>query len=147
MDENTQPVNRAENGAANNDAAAGAAAASAQQTERTFTQAELNAAVADRLQRERAKYADYSAVKQELADLKAANAIRDIREQVAGDKKVPAALLTGDTKEACEAQADAILAFARGQDAPPTVPDGGEARPTGASTRDQFAEYLGAIFG
>jgi Zn-dependent M32 family carboxypeptidase len=147
MNENTQPDIQAENGAAMNDAAASAAAAAGAQTERTFTQAELNAAVAERLQRERAKYADYGSIKQELAELKAANTVRDIREQVAENKKVPAKLLTGDTKEACEAQADAILAFAQGQHSPPAVPDGGEARSTGASTRDQFAEYLQAVLG
>ena len=38
-------------------------AAGEQQTERTFTQAEMNAIIADRLNRERTKYADYDALK------------------------------------------------------------------------------------
>lgn len=37
--------------------------APSRQEERTFTQAELNAIVADRLARERAKYADYDKLK------------------------------------------------------------------------------------
>lgn len=149
MNEDTRTENPAETVPADTaaDSAPAAAEQPAQQAERTFTQAELNAAVADRLQRERAKYADYGAVKQELADLKAANAVRDIREAVGKDKGVPRELLTGETKEACEAQADAILAFANARNAAPTVPDGGEARSTGGATRDQFAEFMTAAFG
>lgn len=151
MDEtvNQDPIQTAqavEPGAAGAQASnTGAAPASA--AERTFTQAELNRQIDARLQRERAKFADYDAVKQELSDLKAANAIRDIRDQVALDKKIPVSLLTGDTKEACEQQADAILAFARGSSFP-SVPDGGEVSPkAGSSTRDQFAEWGAKAFG
>lgn len=134
---------------ANGSGAAPAAAAPAQQpaAARTFTQAELDAIVNERLGRERQKYADYNTVKGELAALKQQNAVRDIREAVGKDKKVPWELLTGDTKEDCEKQADAILAFARGQNAAPAVPDGGEARVTGASTREQFAAFMDAAFG
>ena len=38
-------------------------AAGEQQTERTFTQAEMNAIISDRLTRERSKYADYDDLK------------------------------------------------------------------------------------
>ena len=109
--ENNQPGAQAGTGAANDTSAAGAAAG-AENNQRMFTQAELNQQIADRLQRERAKYADYAQVKQELADLKAENTARAVREQVAAEKKIPVALLNGNTKEACEQQADAILAFA-----------------------------------
>lgn len=131
-------------------AAAGAPAAAApaqQPAARTFTQAELDAIVNDRLNRERQKYADYGAIKNELATLKQQNAVRDIRVTVGKDKSVPWELLTGETKEACEAQADAILAFANHKAASPAVPDGGEVHARGASTRDQFAEFMGSVFG
>lgn len=78
----------------------------------------------------------------ELAGLKMANQLRDIRESVAKDKGVPASLLTGDNEEACKAQADAILAFAKPAGYPP-LKDGGETG-TGAggkATRDKFAEW------
>lgn len=78
----------------------------------------------------------------ELDGLRAADSVRQIREKVAGAKNIPANLLTADTEEACTAQADAILAFAR-PGAYPTVKDGGEpAGKPGASTRDQFASWV-----
>ena len=79
----------------------------------------------------------------ELTGMKQAETIRLTREKVAGEKQIPAHLLTGETEEACAAQADAILAFAK-----PTQGwrDGGEVqvKPT-AGTRDQFADYLNKI--
>lgn len=123
---------------------------------RVFTQAEVDAIVGDRLSRERAKYADYDAIrakaeqfdaaeaanqtelqraqnsanqyKAELDAMKKANAARDARDKVAAEKKVPANLLTGETEEDCRAQADAILAFAQPQQPQgyPVLPDGGE---------------------
>lgn len=111
-------------------------AAEGQQTERTFTQAEVNAIVTDRLNRERAKYADYDDLKAKAAqldttraqldELNAAAAQRDMRARVAAATGVPAELLTGDTEEACTAQAQAALKFAR--PAYPNVRDGGEPR-------------------
>ena len=80
-------------------------------TEKTFTQAEVDAIVGDRLKRDRQKYADYDALKEkaekfdameeankselqkaiergdalqnELNTMKAANTVRDMREKVA----------------------------------------------------------------
>ena len=46
-----------------------------------------------------------------LADRDRTDAERKLRDQVAADKKVPAALLTGSTKEELEASADELLAF------------------------------------
>lgn len=152
MDQSNQPGAQAGTGAAIDTPAAGAAAGAAPSaqpaTERTFTQADVDRLVAERLQRERSKFADYDSVKSELAKLKSANALRDLREQVASDKKVPAALLTGDTKEACEQQADAILAFANTAKPAPVVPDGGEVHAaSGGKTRDQFAEWFSQAIG
>lgn len=136
---------------------------------KTFTQAELDAIVADRLARERAKYPDYeslkakaarydaaeeaekselqkvtdqaAALKSELDALKKANQLREIRENVAKEKGIPASLLNGDSEEACKAQADAILAFAK-PSGYPNLPDSGEVHtPKGASTREQFAAW------
>ena len=77
----------------------------------------------------------------ELNGMKHADAVRQVREKVSGEKKVPAGLLTGETEEACTAQADAILAFAK-SGSYPSIPDGGEAgRGGSASTREQFAEW------
>lgn len=129
-------------------APAAGAAAGAGQSERTFTQAELDQIVNERLGRERQKYSDYNAIKNELSTLKQQNAVRDIRVSVGKAKDVPWELLTGDTKEACEEQADAILAFAAGRKTKSTVPDGGETgHAGGGSTRDQFATWAEDVFG
>lgn len=78
----------------------------------------------------------------ELDGLKKAETVRGIRAKVAGEKKVPANLLTGETEEDCARQADAILAFAKPTQYP-NVPDGGEATPPGSgATRDRFAEFM-----
>lgn len=76
----------------------------------------------------------------ELNGYRHAETVRGIREKVAGEKKIPVHLLTGDTEEACAAQADSILAFA--QPAYPALPDGGEIHYTPKpATRDKFAEW------
>lgn len=142
-----------------------------QEPERTFTQAELDAIVRDRLQRERSKYADYEAYKEkaekfdaaeeaqkselqkatERADslqkqldaLRQVEAVRKIREEVAKEVGIPVNLLTADTKEACEEQAKEIIAFAK-PTSYPVVRDGGEVRniPASGKTRDQFANWM-----
>jgi len=83
----------------------------------------------------------------ELDTMKAAESVRLTREEVARSVGVPAHLLTGETKEACESQAQSILEFATRKDTYPNVPDGGD--PSGtpkASTRDQFAEWINSNF-
>ena len=65
------------------------------------------------------------ALQKELAGMKQAESLRQIRDKVAAEKKIPASLLTGETEEACAAQADGILAFAQTQGYP-LVPDAGE---------------------
>lgn len=113
--------------------------APSRQEERTFTQAELNAIVADRLARERAKYADYDklkdkagkadALQQQLDTLEADTARRAMKKKVADATGVPEALLTGDTEESCTEQAQEIMQFA----APsyPAIPDDGTAGAVG----------------
>ena len=108
---------------------------------KTFTQAELDAIVADRLSREKSKYADYAdlqkkaklydeakenektelqkaqekskKLEEELNSLKEADKIRGIHEKVAKEKGVPASLLSGTDEETCKKQADEILKFAK----------------------------------
>ena len=79
----------------------------------------------------------------ELDGMKAAETIRLTREKVAGEKKVPAHLLTGETEEACEKQADQILAYVQSSKAYPTLPDGGEVpRTPSATPKQKFEEWL-----
>lgn len=85
------------------------------------------------LQAEKDKNAQLEA---ELNGLKNANAVRLVREKVAGEKKIPANLLTADTEEACNAQADAILAFANPEGYPAIKDGGGAGVPAGASSTD-----------
>lgn len=115
---------------------------------KTFTQADLDAAIEARLQRERAKFADYDALKdkaakydeaqeaaktelqkaQDLAaNYKAQLDARDkelakatARSKVAEEMGVPANLLSGETEEACKAQATALLQWRGG---PKSVPN------------------------
>ena len=78
---------------------------------------------------------------EELTGMKKAETIRLTREKVAGEKKIPANLLTGETEEACAAQADAILAFAQ-PGGYPRLRDAGEpSRTSTAQTRDRFADW------
>lgn len=110
--------------------------APAQQENRTFTQDEVNAIVADRLTRERAKYADYDdlkakaqqfdTTKAELDALTTANAQRDMKARVSAATGVPVELLTADTEEACTAQAQAVLKFTKPLNPYPNVRDGGD---------------------
>lgn len=131
-------------------------AAGEQQEPRTFTQEEVNSIVADRLSRERAKYADYDdlkakasqydTTKAQLDALNSANARRDMIARVAAATGCPAELLTGDTEEACTAQAQAITAFAKTQQPAgyPNVRDGGTPLhlPTQANTADAFSRAI-----
>lgn len=121
-----------------------------EQQERTFTQAELDAIVSDRIKRERAKYSDYDEIQEKakkfdeaeeagkselqkateraeglqarLDALTKANEIREIRERVATETGVPAYLLTGDTEDVCRKLAEGINAFRDGAVKPRVAP-------------------------
>lgn len=96
------------------------------------------AANSDELQKAQQQAAQ---LQQELDTMKAAETIRLTREKVAGEKKVPAHLLTGDTEEACAKQADEILAFAQ-PSGYPQIRDGGDPRnPPAPTTRQKFADW------
>lgn len=143
-------------------------------TERTFTQAELDAILGDRLARERAKFADYDALREkagkydaqeeagktelqkatdkaaklesELKSLRQEIDTRNAREKVSAATGVPAQLLTGSTEEECKKQAEALKAWRGENSGYPPLRDGGEVSSAspGGKTRDQFAEFFTA---
>lgn len=137
--------------------------------ERTFTQSELDKIVQSRVYEERKKLENYDELKKkadeldqlkeasktelqraqdraakaekDLADLKAAEALRESRAKVSAETGVPSELLTGEDEEACKEQAKKILEFAKTKGYP-TVRDGGEVKNVGKpSTAQQFAEW------
>ena len=139
-----------------------------QTPEKTFTQAEVNKIVEERLLRDRQKFGDYEALKakaakfdemeeaakselqkaterastlqQELESLKKEGELRIMRERIAKESGVPATLLTSDTEEGCKAQAKELIEFAK--PSYPNVRDAGEANATGkTTTRDSFAKW------
>ena len=139
--------------------------------DKTFTQADVDRIVTNRL----AKYSDYETLKAkaekfdeaeeankselqkaldkannlqtELDSLRKENEVRAVRDEVSQTTGVPSSLLTGNTKEECEAQAKAIAEY-KAQTAPapyPVVRDGGDPQlNVKKSTRDQFADWLNA---
>lgn len=138
---------------------------------KTFTQEEVNSIVAERLGRDRQKYADYDSLKEkaeqydklqeankselekanerankleaELAGIKKANEVRDMRSNVSKETGIPIDLLTADTEEECKKQAEAIKAFAMPKGYP-QVSDGGEVNrvPLKVGPRELFAEAV-----
>lgn len=81
----------------------------------------------------------------ELEALRASVALRDIKDKVSRETGVPAALLTGETEEACTAQASAIRDYAKTK-AYPTVPYTSDpVEDVQASTRTQFADWFNNI--
>ncbi len=138
-------------------------------SEKTFTQAEVDAIVGDRLKRERAKYEGFddfkakaakydeieeasktelqkaneraTALQTELDNLKKAEAIRTIRESIAAETGVPASLITAEDEESARKQAEQIIEFARPAGYP-DVQDGGEVRSGKSTTRQQFANWF-----
>lgn len=135
--------------------------------ERTFSQAEVDNIVGERLKREREKFADYADLKSkagqyddlfkahgemtaeterlkaELAEMQKQVATRDARAKISAETGVPASLLTGETEDDCRKQAEGILAFRGTAPKYPNVADGGEtAKPAGGTTRQQFANWF-----
>lgn len=114
--------------------------------DKTLSQADVDRIVKERLARERQKYADYDDLKakaeaadssktdlekltEQIEALKAeneTNKAKALRSEVASAKGVPAHLLSGGTQEEMEAQADALLEFAKSA-AP--KPDSKDSRP------------------
>lgn len=140
-----------------------------QQTEeKTFTQAELNAIVQKRVGELTSKYGNYEELKEkalkfdkieeesktelqkatekaeslqsQLDAIMAANQERELKEKIAAETGVPAALLRGNSEEDLKAQAEAIMGFAKASTpAYPTVKDGGEVVPPTTSREEILA--------
>ena len=140
-----------------------------QEVEKTFTQSELNAIVADRLSRERGKYSDYEELKKKAAqfdaaeesrkseleratekaaelqkkldDIEHANAVRAMREKAAKDVGLPADMVEFLTG----ADESACVAQAKKlvervtSSGFPKVKDGGETRTPSLSKKDILA--------
>lgn len=126
------------NGADINNAKRGVDDIQAQLTQANATIEELKAGAAG-LEEAQANAKKFEA---ELAELKTANAIREVREKVSKATGIPMSLLTGTTEEECNSQALGIREFAK-PSAYPAVADGGETGGiTKPSTREQFAEWF-----
>jgi polyribonucleotide nucleotidyltransferase len=143
--------------------------------EKTFSQAELDAVISDRLKREREKYSDYEALKEkaqkldeieeknktelekatekatrledELNKIRKQNQISEIREKVAKEAGIDAKLLTMETEEDCKAQAQILMDWHRSNPTTyPSVRDGGEVTQySGTTNREKFAEWFDSI--
>jgi len=132
------------------------------------SQEDFDKAIQARIAREQSKYSDYADLKakaEKLNQIEEANKtelqkaqdalleaqaktkaleVANLRAQVAEAKGVPSTLLTGDTKEAIEAAADALLSF-KGQT--PSAPKSDalgrtNTSSTGGTTSAQFAEAI-----
>jgi hypothetical protein len=147
----------------------------AQNAEKTFTQAELDAIVKDRLKRASEKYSDYDALKEkatkfdeleaanktelekaneklksvtaELDALKKAQELSDMRIQIANENHVPMEFLTGTTKEELDLQANKIKEMMSATGIPMSVSDGGEVVTLGGKidNRTSFANWAQQI--
>ena len=85
-------------------------------------------------------------LQKELDAMKTADAIRTTREKVAQNTGVPVHLLTGETEDDCNSQAEAILAFAQ-PSGYPNVRDNGEVTVRSKkSAAEQFAEWSEQFF-
>jgi hypothetical protein len=140
-----------------------------QQEPKVYTQDEVNKVVQERLARERAKFEGYEELKQKAAKFdeieennkselqkaqeKAAEleakltafeqekTTREMREKVAQEKGIPADLLTGNSEEDCNAQADKILEFAK-TNGYPMIKDAGEPKNNPkTTTKQKFKEW------
>ena len=145
----------------------------ATQEARTFTQDEVNSFLAKDRKQMAEKYADYDELKEKAARLdkieedaktelqkateraeklkaeidamKHTEQVRTIRDKVAQATGVPASLLTGDTEEACTAQANGILSF-KTSAGYPTIKDGGEIQTNNkVDARTAFSDWASMV--
>lgn len=133
------------------------------------TQADLDRIVENRLQRERAKYANYDQYKadseklgtvvaerdniknqlatanSELAELKGEKQVREWAQEVSQETGVPADVIRGNTKEEMLAHAQSLEKYVS-VSAPVVRSDGKSPnQPAATSTRDMFAQALEGI--
>lgn len=137
------------------------------------SQEDFDKAIQARIARERAKFADYDSLKEsaaKLAEIEEAQkteaqkqqealeraqkelaelTVAKMRAEVAAEKGVPAALLSGSTQEELEASAAALLEFKGEPEKPSPFPkadpsQGVQGSPVGGTNADRFASFLGA---
>lgn len=104
-----------------------AAEAPAEAEERSFSQADVDRVVSERLARERSKFADYDDLKARAAradeaekrasELEAAQERAALLSEVSKSSGVPADVLRGETREELEAHAELVKALMRPADA------------------------------
>ena len=129
------------------------------------SQEQLNSVLADRLRRERAKYADYAELKEQaasvaalttraeeaeakLAELTHANEVRSWRDALAAEYGVPADALRGDTKEALEEHAVQLQSLLSAKPATPRTVIRTEGEPSSVALNgDPLVEGLKAALG
>lgn len=99
----------------------------------------------DDLKTQAEKYADYNDILGQRNALQKDIDTRNARDKVSSDTGVPASLLTGDTEEACRAQAEALTKWRGTAPSYPDTHDGGEvSAPSGGSTAEQFERWFNA---
>lgn len=133
------------------------------------TQADLDRIVENRLQRERAKYANYDQLKAdseklgavvaerdsyknkldtangELAQLRGEKQVREWAQEISQETGVPADVIRGNTKEEMLAHAQSLEKYV--SVSAPVVRSDGKApsQPAAASTRDMFAQAIDGL--
>lgn len=142
---------------------------------KTFSQADIDRIVGERLYEEKKKYGDYEELKakaaqfdefqeknktelekanekaeklqKELEGLKKQGEIAEIRAKVSKDTGVPAECLSGNDEESCKAQATAILAFAKPSGYPGAKKDTPNHNNSSSSNNDAMREFAHQFFG
>lgn len=146
-----------------------------QGTEKTFTQAEVDSIVKERLGREQTKFADYeelkkkaeaydaaeeankselqkaqeqaAALKRQVDTMTQEKKLREIREKVSKETGVPASMLYGDDEEACKEQAKAILEFKKPTSYPSVKKDKPKTSGGGAGSQAAMRDFAHQLFG
>lgn len=144
-----------------------------QQSERTFTQEEVNELMGKVRRETRDKFRDYEDLKKkadaydeaqeeskselekareesaraidELNALKAEKARSELRQKVSKETGVPASLVNGDDEDSMTANAKAIAEYARTATAMAPKDKGGAARKGGKTNADLFADALSSF--
>ena len=142
---------------------------------KTFSQADIDRIVGERLYEEKKKYGDYDELKakaaqcdefqeknktelekanekaeklqKELEGLKKQGEIAEIRAKVSKDTGVPAECLSGNDEESCKAQAEGILKFAKPSGYPGAKRDTPNHTNSSSSNNDAMREFAHQFFG
>lgn len=142
---------------------------------KTFTQADVDRIVGERLYDAKKKYGDYEELKakaaqfdefqeknktelekanektakleKELEDLKKQGTIAEARAKVSKDTGVPVECLLGEDEETCKAQAEAILKFAKPSGYPGAKKDTPNHTNSSSNGNDAMREFAHQFFG